>query len=246
MAAGTSSVPPVTAASPDTPSSHIASSQIDHFLNRWGWALGVILSLGVSSLIAEAAGARITDFPVAIFLLLFFASWMCLLWFMFVPIEGAVSTATSCDGRSESILQVVEGAREQLLREILDTIKGLPALDDETLENLDDLIQCAGVARSISEGVGYARAMRRPVVLLLLALPPIGWLLALVVGDLPTSAAPDFWAVAAPAAIAYLIAVAIASRNGVRVYDWCERIDALSGKNEVRVLRQIKDWGSEE
>jgi hypothetical protein len=217
----------------------------DRLLARWGWLLGTLLSLVLSGALGYVTHLNVSDLPVEVLLGLGGVWTLLFFGLLVVWIENPVSTMMSTQGRECSIYQLVDDARSEIMGEIHRKVRELPKLDDETLDEIDSLVQSAAVAKGLMRGLSRAsRARRRLVVCLALTWPAIivaSIFAQFLANDLADAVEVFFWVGLVMYAVGLLILVgpvAAAAR-------WASRVSDLEGENYSGVVHWIRDWGDE-
>lgn len=233
----------VSTGSPD-PSSEPSTDFLEKLNSKFGWVLTAVLSLLAVGGIAYLGRATLTNPPVEILSALTLMLWFALLVLLVLKINDPIHLIVSSAGRKCPILVDLQEARAYFMGELLALIKPLPSVRDEELDNADKLVQAAGQARRIMDGVGRARNLRGGILALLIIIPPIALVLAFVLSVASTTsyAYAVYFLVGGGTLLPLYILLVTSSKSVFDCIEWGNKVMSLSGLDSNGIRRKVSEW----
>lgn len=229
---------PPSTAKPELP----RHSSIGKILAEWGWLFGIIGGPVLTALFAYLTRIDVTNESIQALLGVAGLWWFIVLIIWLVWIEGAIASMLRTQGRSCSVFEELWGTRDDIMGEIHKKVHELPRLDDETLEDVDFLVQAAGVAKALTDGVNRAMGLRLRLLAGLIVVWPLTIFVGIFVGDLTSTLQNAVLVAVTTFFVGYVSILLVISGDLGRSLRWASRVHQLVGENRAGVRRKVEQW----
>jgi hypothetical protein len=211
----------------------------------WGWLLGTILSVAFTGIIAYLARGQLSGRPSEIYFCVVGVAWLLAFAIWMLRVEDPIRIMTTTEGRRCSILEDVQKAREWFMGQILTKAKELPVLNEEDLDAITKLVQSAGEAKGLMDGLGRARELRVRFAAVLVVALPIAVLIGLGVSQIPDGLNNNLAVLSFTSLAIYFLWMFAGGDWTFETSRWASRVTRLSGATHNIIRDQIRAWAQE-
>lgn len=241
---GTEPSPPSAFPTPVLPQDHQPPRQsaVGRFLAEWGWLVGVLAGPVAAAIFGYLARVDVSSLSIQVFLGVTLLFWIVVLVVWLVWVESPSGEMLRVVGRRCSVFEDVRTARAEIVSDIHRTVRELPEMDEDSLEEVDGLVQAAGVAKELMRGLGRAMALRKWFALSEVLIWPVAAVISVFLGVVSSDPGTALTIGLLTAMFGVVLFALLGLDVVVRSARWGSRVSVLMGEDHTGVRRLIERW----